>query len=184
MAAMQRPPGGAVGRAVPSGHAHSGMPAVLTQGPDTAKIGRAPHDGNFALLLEIASLPSSHRMHATAMVSPAVSAASVSVKPLAKPAAAAQSIVAVQESLQRAVSTAFGRSASSSPEPTGQSVRSPDPKQGGRIAGVVFLVVAAIIGTQVLKSVLGLSLEDSLPLLVLAGIAYAVFRKRRGPPQN
>ena len=48
----------------------------------------------------------------------------------------------------------------------------------------MFLVVAAIIGTQVLKSVFGLSFEDALPLLVMAGIAFAVFRKRRGPPQN
>jgi len=158
MAALQRPPGGAVGRAVPTDSAHSGMPAVLTQGPDTATIGRAPHDGNFALLLEIASLPSSHRMKATAMASPAVSPQPVDVRPV--------------DVRPLSVSAA------------GLARRLPDPKQVGRIGRVVFLVVAAIIGTQVLKSVLGLSLEDALPLLVLAGIAFAVFRKRRGPPQN
>ena len=48
----------------------------------------------------------------------------------------------------------------------------------------MFLVVAAIIGTQVLKSLFGLSFEDALPLLAMAGIAYAVFRKRRGPSQS
>ena len=62
--------------------------------------------------------------------------------------------------------------------------RLPDTKQVVWIGRIVFLVVAAIIGTQVLKSVFGLSFEDALPLLVLAGIAFAVFRKRRGPPQN
>jgi hypothetical protein len=158
MVAMQRPAGGAVGRAVPTDSAHSGMPAVLTKGPDTAALGQAPHDGNFALLLEIASLASSHRMKATAMASPAVTPQPVDVRPVdVRPL---------------------------SVSPAGLARRLPDPKQVGRIGRVVFLVVAAIIGTQVLKSVLGLSLEDALPLLVLAGIAFAVFRKRRGPPQN
>jgi len=153
MVAMQRPPGGAVGRAVPADSAHSGMPAVLTQGPDTATIGRAPYDGNFALLLEIASLPSSHRMKATAMSSPAVTVQPVDIQPDAL-------------------------------SPTDQPRRLPDSKQVERIGRIVFLVVAAIIGTQVLKSALGLSLEDALPLLVLASIAFAVFRKRRGPPKT
>jgi len=156
MVAMQRPPGGAVGRAVPTDSAHSGMPAVLMKGPDTAAIGQAPHDGNFALLLEIASLASSHRMKATAMVSPSVTAQPVDVRPL--------DVMPIKAS------------------PADQLLRLTDAKQVGRIGRIVFLVVAAIIGTQVLKSVLGLNLEDALPLLVLAGIAYAVFRKRRGPP--
>jgi hypothetical protein len=144
------------------------MPAVLTQGPDTATIGRAPHDGNFALLLEIASLPSSHRMKATAMASPAVSPQPVDVRPVdVRP-------VDVRPVDVRPLSVSAA----------GLARHLPDPKQVGRIGRVVFLVVAAIIGTQVLKSVLGLSLEDALPLLVLAGIAFAVFRKRRGPPQN
>ena len=163
MAAMQRPPGGAVGRAVPTDSAHSGMPAVLTQGPDTATIGQAPYDGNFALLLEIASLASSHRMKATAMVSPAVAAQPLDVRPLDMRPLEIRSV---------------DRDAGSEPR------RLPDPKQVERIGRLVFLVVAAIIGTQILKSVLGLSLEDALPLLVLAGIAFAVFRKRRGPPQR
>ena len=158
MVALQRPPGGAVGRAVPTDSAHSGMPAVLTKGPDTAAIGQAPHDGNFALLLEIASLASSHRMKATVMVSPSVTAQPVDVRPL------------------------DGMPIKNSP--ADQLLRLTDAKHVGRIGRIVFLVVAAIIGTQVLKSVLGLSLEDALPLLVLAAIALAVFRKRRGPPQS
>jgi hypothetical protein len=158
MDALQRPPGGAVGRAVPTDSAHSGMPAVLTKGPDTAAIGQAPHDGNFALLLEIASLASSHRMKATAMVSPSVTAQPLDVRPLD-------------------VTPDDVRAA-------GLARRLPDTKQVVWIGRIVFLMVAAIIGTQVLKSVFGLSFEDALPLLVLAGIAFAVFRKRRGPPQN
>jgi hypothetical protein len=134
------------------------MPAVLTKGPDTAKIGQAPHDGNFALLLEIASLPSSHRMKSTAMASPSITAQPVDVRPL--------------DVTPDDVSAA------------GLDRRLPDTKQVVWIGRIVFLVVAAIIGTQVLKSVFGLSFEDALPLLVLAGIAFAVFRKRRGPPQN
>jgi hypothetical protein len=134
------------------------MPSVLTKGPDTAAIGQAPHDGNFALLLEIASLPSSHRMKATAMVSPSVTAQTVDVRPL--------DVIPIKT------------------RPSDQLLRLTDARQVGRIGRIVFLVVAAIIGTQVLKSVFGLSLEDALPLLVLAGIAFAVFRKRRGPPQN
>ncbi len=162
MVAMQRPPGGAVGRAVPADSAHSGMPAVLTQGPDTAAIGQAPHDGNFALLLEIASLASSHRMKATAMASPAIAPQPVDVRPVdVRP-------VDVRPLDERAA---------------GQPRRLPEPKQVERIGRLVFLVVAAIIGTHVIKSVLGLSLEDALPLLVLAAIAFAVFRKRRGPPK-
>jgi len=158
MVTLQRPPGGAVGRAVPTDSAHSGMPAVLTKGPDTAAIGQAPYDGNFALLLEIASLASSHRMKATAMVSPTVTAQPVDVRPI--------EVMPIKAS------------------PADQLLRLTDAKQVGRIGRIVFLVVAAIIGTQVLKSVLGLSLEDALPLLVLAAIAFAVFRKRRGPPQS
>jgi hypothetical protein len=158
MVALQRPPGGAVGRAVPTDSAHSGMASVLTKGPDTAAIGQAPHDGNFALLLEIASLASSHRMKTTAMVSPSVTAQPVDVRPL--------------DVTPDDVSAA------------GLDRRLPDTKQVVWIGRIVFLVVAAIIGTQVLKSVFGLSFEDALPLLVLAGIAFAVFRKRRGPPQN
>jgi hypothetical protein len=161
MVAMQRPAGGAVGRAVPTDSAHSGMPAVLTKGPDTAAIGQAPHDGNFALLLEIASLASSHRMKTTAMVSPSVTAQPLDVRP-----------VHIRQVDVRPLDVSAA----------GLARRLPDPKQVGRIGRVVFLVVAAIIGTQMLKSVLGLSLEDALPLLVLAGIAFAVFRKRRGPP--
>ncbi len=157
MVAMQRPPGGAVGRAVPTDSAHSGMPAVLTKGPDTAAIGQAPHDGNFALLLEIASLASSHRMKATAMLSPAIAPQPIDIRPV--------EVTPIKAS------------------PADQLLRLTDAKQVGRIGRVVFLVVAAIIGTQVLKSVLGLSLEDALPLLVLAAIAFAVFRKRRGPPK-
>ena len=158
MVAMQRPPGGAVGRAVPTDSAHSGMASVLTKGPDTAAIGQAPHDGNFALLLEIASLASSHRTKTTAMVSPSVTAQPVDVRPL--------------DVTPDDVSAA------------GLDRRLPDTKQVVWIGRIVFLVVAAIIGTQVLESVFGLSFEDALPLLVLAGIAFAVFRKRRGPPQN
>jgi hypothetical protein len=134
------------------------MPAVLTKGPDTAAIGQAPHDGNFALLLEIASLASSHRTKTTAMVSPSVTAQPVDVRPL--------------DVTPDDVSAA------------GLDRRLPDTKQVVWIGRIVFLVVAAIIGTQVLESVFGLSFEDALPLLVLAGIAFAVFRKRRGPPQN
>jgi hypothetical protein len=163
MVAMQRPPGGAVGRAVPTDSAHSGMPAVLTKGPDTAAIGQAPHDGNFALLLEIASLASSHRMKATAMVSPSVTAQPLDVRPL--------------DVTPLDVTPDDVRAA-------GLARRLPDTKQVVWIGRIVFLMVAAIIGTQVLKSVFGLSFEDALPLLVLAGIAFAVFRKRRGPPQN
>ncbi len=163
MVAMQRPPSGAVGRAVPTDSAHSGMPAVLTQGPDTATIGRAPYDGNFALLLEIASLASSHRIKATAMASPAVAVQPVDVKP-----------IDVRQVDIRPVDVSAADLAR----------RLPDPQQVGRIGRVAFLVVAAIIGTQVLKSVLGLSFEDALPLLVLAGIAFAVFRKRRSPPKS
>ena len=163
MVDMQRPPGGAVGRAVPSGHAHSGMPAVLTKGPDTAKIGQAPHDGNFALLLEIASLPSSHRMKSTAMASPAVAARPLDLRQID------ESPVDVRPL---------------KPSASGQPLRLPDTKQVVWIGRVVFLVVAAIIGTQVLKSLFGLSFEDALPLLAMAGIAYAVFRKRRGPSQS
>jgi len=158
MVALQRPPGGAVGRAVPTDSAHSGMASVLTKGPDTAAIGQAPHDGNFALLLEIASLASSHRTKTTAMVSPSVTAQPVDVRPL--------------DVTPDDVSAA------------GLDRRLPDTKQVVWIGRIVFLVVAAIIGTQVLESVFGLSFEDALPLLVLAGIAFAVFRKRRGPPQN
>jgi len=163
MVALQRPPGGAVGRAVPTDSAHSGMASVLTKGPDTAAIGQAPHDGNFALLLEIASLASSHRMKTTAMVSPSVTAQPVDVRPLD---------VRPLDVTPDDVSAA------------GLDRRLPDTKQVVWIGRIVFLVVAAIIGTQVLKSVFGLSFEDALPLLVLAGIAFAVFRKRRGPPQN
>jgi hypothetical protein len=163
MDAMQRPPGGAVGRAVPTDSAHSGMPAVLTKGPDTAAIGQAPHDGNFALLLEIASLASSHRMKATAMVSPSVTAQPLDVRPLD-----VRPLDVTPDDVRAA----------------GLARRLPDTKQVVWIGRIVFLMVAAIIGTQVLKSVFGLSFEDALPLLVLAGIAFAVFRKRRGPPQN
>jgi len=163
MLAMQRPPGGAVGRAVPTDSAHSGMPAVLTQGPDTATIGQAPYDGNFALLLEIASLASSHRMKATAMASPAVAVQPVAVQPVDVKPLDVRPVDVSAADLAR---------------------RLPDPKQVGRIGRVAFLVVAAIIGTQVLKSMLGLGVEDALPLLVLAGIAFAVFRKRRSPPKS
>jgi hypothetical protein len=168
MVAMQRPPGGAVGRAVPTDSAHSGMPSVLTKGPDTAAIGQAPHDGNFALLLEIASLASSHRMKATAMVSPSVTAQPVDVRPLDVTPLDVTPLDVTPDDVSAA----------------GLDRRLPDTKQVVWIGRIVFLVVAAIIGTQVLKSVFGLSFEDALPLLVLAGIAFAVFRKRRGPPQN
>ena len=168
MDAMQRPPGGAVGRAVPTDSAHSGMPAVLTKGPDTAAIGQAPHDGNFALLLEIASLASSHRMKATAMVSPSVTAQPLDVRPLDVRPLDVRPLDVTPDDVRAA----------------GLARRLPDTKQVVWIGRIVFLMVAAIIGTQVLKSVFGLSFEDALPLLVLAGIAFAVFRKRRGPPQN
>jgi hypothetical protein len=168
MVAMQRPSGGAVGRAVPTDSAHSGMPAVLTKGPDTAAIGQAPHDGNFALLLEIASLASSHRMKATAMVSPSDMAQPIDSRPIdSRPIDASPFDVRPLK-----------------PSASGQPLRLPDTKQVVWIGRVAFLVVGVIIGTQVLKSVFGLSFEDALPLLVLAGIAFAVFRKRRGPPQN
>lgn len=97
------------------------------------------------------------------MVSPAVAAQPLDVRPLDVRPLEIRSV---------------DRDAGSEPR------RLPDPKQVERIGRLVFLVVAAIIGTQILKSVLGLSLEDALPLLVLAGIAFAVFRKRRGPPQR
>jgi hypothetical protein len=97
-------------------------------------------------------------MKATAMVSPSVTAQPVDVRPL------------------------DGMPIKNSP--ADQLLRLTDAKQVGRIGRIVFLVVAAIIGTQVLKSALGLSLEDALPLLVLAAIALAVFRKRRLPPPS
>ena len=162
MVAMQRPPGGAVGRAVPTDSAHSGMASVLTKGPDTAAIGQAPHDGNFALLLEIASVASSHRMKANAMVSPSVTAQPVDLRPIDASPVDVRPL---------------------KPSASGQPLRLPDTKQVVWIGRVAFLVVGVIIGTQVLKSVFGLSFEDALPLLVMAGIAFAVFRKRRGPPQ-
>jgi len=173
MVAMQRPPGGAVGRAVPTDSAHSGMPAVLTKGPDTAAIGQAPHDGNFALLLEIASLASSHRMKATAMVSPSDMAQPVDLRP-----------VDLRPIDSRPIDASPFDVRPLKPSASGQPLRLPDTKQVVWIGRVAFLVVGVIIGTQVLKSVFGLSFEDALPLLVLAGIAFAVFRKRRGPPQN
>jgi hypothetical protein len=139
------------------------MPAVLTKGPDTAAIGQSPHDGNFALLLEIASLASSHRMKATAMVSPSVTAQPVDLRPIDASPLDLRPL---------------------KPSASGQPLRLPDTKQVVWIGRVAFLVVGVIIGTQVLKSVFGLSFEDALPLLVMAGIAFAVFRKRRGPPQN
>jgi hypothetical protein len=168
MVALQRPPGGAVGRAVPTDSAHSGMASVLTKGPDTAAIGQAPHDGNFALLLEIASLASSHRTKTTAMVSPSVTAQPVDVRPVDVRPLDVRPLDVTPDDVSAA----------------GLDRRLPDTKQVVWIGRIVFLVVAAIIGTQVLKSVFGLSFEDALPLLVLAGIAFAVFRKRRGPPQN
>jgi len=163
MVALQRPPGGAVGRAVPTDSAHSGMASVLTKGPDTAAIGQAPHDGNFALLLEIASLASSHRMKATAMVSPSDMAQPIDSRPIDASPFDVRPL---------------------KPSASGQPLRLPDTKQVVWIGRVAFLVVGVIIGTQVLKSVFGLSFEDALPLLVLAGIAFAVFRKRRGPTQT
>jgi hypothetical protein len=178
MVALQRPPGGAVGRAVPTDSAHSGMASVLTKGPDTAAIGQAPHDGNFALLLEIASLASSHRMKTTAMVSPSDMAQPVDLRPVdLRP-------VDLRPVDLRPIDASPFDVRPLKPSASGQPLRLPDTKQVVWIGRVAFLVVAAIIGTQVLKSVFGLSFEDALPLLVLAGIAFAVFRKRRGPPQN
>jgi len=163
MVALQRPPGGAVGRAMPTDSAHSGMASVLTKGPDTAAIGQAPHDGNFALLLEIASLASSHRTKTTAMVSPSDMAQPIDSRPIDASPFDVRPL---------------------KPSASGQPLRLPDTKQVVWIGRVAFLVVGVIIGTQVLKSVFGLSFEDALPLLVLAGIAFAVFRKRRGPTQT
>jgi hypothetical protein len=149
------------------------MASVLTKGPDTAAIGQAPHDGNFALLLEIASLASSHRTKTTAMVLPSVTAQPVDVRPLdVRPLDVRPLDVTPLDVTPDDVSAA------------GLDRRLPDTKQVVWIGRVAFLVVGVIIGTQVLKSVFGLSFEDALPLLVMAGIAFAVFRKRRGPPQN